>query len=115
MNEQSGANAPAPPNGPGAAAVLAAGIGGFALGACALAGDAFSGIAHALTFSKPTGPLSGVTDVAIAVWLVSWILLSRRWARRNVHLGRINLITSVLLVLGLLLTFPPFMDLLQGK
>jgi len=103
------------PAGSGAAAVLSAAIGFFTLGALALAADAFSSLARVLTFWNPTGPLSGVTDIAMVVWLVSWFALSRRWARSDPNLRRINLAAAVLFVAGLLLTFPPSMDLLQGK
>ncbi|AHI68188.1 hypothetical protein BTL_4538 [Burkholderia thailandensis H0587] len=109
------ASSNAPPNGPAAAAILAAGIGCFAVGLFALAGDAFSSIAHFFTFYTPTGPLSGVTTSAIVVWLLSWAVLSRRWNAISVALGRVSTIAFVLLALGILLTFPPFMDLLQGK
>jgi hypothetical protein len=102
-------------NGPGAAALVAAGIGCFALGVLALAGDASPGVAHALNFWNPTGPLSGVTDIAILVWLLTWFVFSRLWAVRNVRMVRVNLTAAALFILGLLLTFPPFMDLLQGK
>ena len=102
-------------NGPGAAAILAAGIGSGTLGVLALAADASPAISHALAFWPPSGDLSGVTTVAIAVWLVVWAGLSRRWATRDVDLVRVNIAAFVLLLIGLLLTFPPFMDLLQGK
>lgn len=105
----------APPNGPGAAALLSAAIGGFALGVLALAGDAFGGVARALNVWPPTGPLSGVTGLAIVIWLVAWFVLGRRWTRRNVQLHRINWIAVALFAGGVLLTFPPFMDLLQGR
>ncbi|KGR96180.1 hypothetical protein X946_1407 [Burkholderia sp. ABCPW 111] len=103
------------PNGPAAAAILAAGIGCFAVGLFALAGDAFRSVAHFFTFYTPTGPLSGVTTSAIVVWLLSWAALSRRWNAASVALGRVTTVAFVLLALGILLTFPPFMDLLQGK
>jgi hypothetical protein len=102
-------------NGTAAAALMASAIGACALGVFSLAGDAFTRVARALTFWSPTGPLSGVTFVAIVVWLVSWLALSRRWAKRDLDLRRINRIVATLFVVGLLLTFPPFMDLLQGK
>ncbi|HTW36973.1 MAG TPA: hypothetical protein VMD49_00210 [Steroidobacteraceae bacterium] len=104
-----------PPNGPGAAALLAAGLGGFVLGVCALAGDAFPRVARALNLWPPTGPLSGVTGVAIIVWLLAWLALGWRWSGRNVAMHRINWIAAALFIGGLLLTFPPFMDLLQGR
>nr|WP_253958983.1 hypothetical protein [Paraburkholderia fungorum] len=102
-------------NGPAAAAILAAGIGCFAVGLFALAGDAFTAFAHFFTFYKPTGPLSGVTTSAIVVWLLSWFALSRQWGARSVALGRVTTVAFLLLALAVLLTFPPFMDLLQGK
>jgi len=102
-------------NGPGAGAVLAASIGWFALGVLALAGDALPPVAHALTFWKPTGPLSGVTTGAILIWLLAWLLLARAWRGRNVGMGAIGVACAALVVGGLLLTFPPFMDFLQGK
>ena len=103
------------PNGPGAAAILAAGIGSLALGIFAFAGDASPPILHAFNFWNPTGPLSGVTSSSVVVWLIAWFGLSRRWRSVNVNLARINVAAFVMLIAGLLLTFPPFMDLLQGK
>lgn len=102
-------------NGPGAAAILAAALGCFALGAFALWGDASKAANAFFTFYKPTGGLSGVTDCAIAVWLVAWLGLDRLWKSRSVNLGRVSLIAFLLLLGGFLLTFPPFMDLVQGK
>ena len=102
-------------NGPGAAAILAAGIGCAAMGILAFAGDASDAIGKFLNFYNPTGTLSGVTTLAILAWLVSWFVLSRLWAHSNVAIARVNLSAFILLLVGFLLTFPPFMDLLQGK
>ncbi len=102
-------------NGPGAAAILAAGIGSLALGVFAFAGDALPTVKHTFDFWRPTGPLSGVTLTAIVVWLAAWFCLSRLWAARNVNLARVNAASFLMLIAGLLLTFPPFMDLLRGK
>jgi hypothetical protein len=103
------------PNGPAAAAILAAGIGCFAVGVLATLGDAFPAVAGFLSFYAPTGPLSGVTTTALVLWLAAWLVLARRWGRRDVAIGWINALSFVLLSLGALLTFPPAMDLLQGK
>jgi len=103
------------PNGPGAAAILAAGIGCGALGLLAFVGDASETLGRALNFYNPTGSLSGVTTLAILVWLGSWCILERTWRRREVAMHTINAISFALLAVGFLLTFPPFMDLLQGK
>ena len=103
------------PNGPGAAAILAAGAGSLALGLFALGGDAVPALRRAFSIWPPTGPLSGVTSAAILVWLAVWFGLSRLWGRRDVSLARVNTAAFLMLAGGLLLTFPPFMDLLQGK
>lgn len=103
------------PNGHAAAAILAAGIGCFALGVFALAGDASRTIARLFTLYRPTGPLSGVTSGAIVLWLLTWIVLTSRWGGKSVGMAKINWAAFTLLALGVLLSFPPFMDLLQGK
>ena len=99
------------PNGAGAAALLAAGIGAFMLAVFAIAGDHIAAFGKWMVFSKPTGPLSGVTTSAIVVWLVVWAILDTRWKRRPVALGRVVAVSLVLLALSLLLTFPPIADL----
>jgi len=99
------------PNGPGAAAVLSAGIGSFAMATLAMAADKLPAIKNLLVFYKPTGPLSGVTTVAVLVWLAAWLILDRRWRARTVALERVSAVALVLLGLSLLLTFPPVADL----
>jgi hypothetical protein len=103
------------PNGPGAAAILAAGIGCALVGILALAGDASDRIGKLLNIYNPVGTLSGVTTLAIIVWLVSWFILNQRWRAKTVDLAKINVVAFIGLAIGLLLTFPPFMDFLQGK
>jgi hypothetical protein len=103
------------PNGPGAAAILAAGIGCAAVGILSFAGDASDAIGRLLNFYNPTGTLSGVTTVAIIVWLVAWFALQRLWQTQTVVMVKVSVAAFALLAAGFLLTFPPFMDLLQGK
>jgi hypothetical protein len=102
-------------NGPGGSAILAAGIGAFFLGLFSILGDAFQFFHNFFIFYNPTGPLSGVTTSAIIIWLGAWYVLSKRWEHKTLNMATINRGAFVLLALGLLLTFPPFMDLLQGK
>lgn len=99
------------PNGFGAAAILAASIGCLALGILTVAGDASKSFARHIILYHPTGPLSGVTTIAIAIWLLAWALLSRRWKSHNVPLRPILTVSFILLALSLLLTFPPVIDL----
>lgn len=100
------------PNGPGAAAVLAAGIGCCSVGLVSIVTDKVRPLAKVLTFYGPTGPLSGVSTLSILVWLAAWGLLYYFWSRRNVELRRWVTVSVVLLAVGILLTFPPLADVL---
>lgn len=99
------------PNGPGAAAILAAGLGCFSVGIFAILADVFPAFKQFTVFYRPTGPLSGVTTLAIVLWLFVWAILNYRWKRKSVNLSRVSLAALVLLALSLLLTFPPIADL----
>src|SRR6266568_4048248 len=90
-------------NGPGAAAILSAGIGCAAVGILALAGDASEAIGKLLNFYNPAGTLSGVTTLAIIIWLVAWYVLNRLWQAKTVPMVRINVVAFVLLAVGFLL------------
>lgn len=103
---------PAMPNGSGAAAILAAGIGSFALSVLAIAGDRSVLVKGILVFYKPTGVLSGVCTTAILIWLLAWGILEGRWRKRTVAAGRVIAVALALLGLSLLLTFPPIADLI---
>jgi len=98
------------PNGSGAAAILAAGVGSFALAVLAIAGDKSASVKAWLVFYKPTGPLSGVTTLALIIWILTWGILEGRWRKRTVA-ARTSFIALALLGLSLLLTFPPIVDL----
>ena len=99
------------PNGPGAAAVLAAAVGAFALAVLAVAADHIGGLRGLMLFYKPTGPLSGVTTSAMVIWLALWAVLEMRWRKKTVAVRPIGAASLVLLGLALLLTFPPVGDL----
>ena len=104
-----------PANGPVAAAVLACGLGCFLLGVLAVAADGSKRFASALNFHNPTGPLSGVTTVAIALWLLCWAVLANRWKNKQTAFAKVSGFAFLFLALGLLLTFPPVGDLLLGR
>lgn len=101
--------------GPVAAAVLSAGAGCTVLGILSVLGDASKSIGRLLTFYWPSGQLSGVTTVAILFWLALWFILAKLWRTQTPSMAKVHITALVLLALGVLLTFPPFADLLQGK
>ena len=111
QNSTASPDTPALTNGSGAAAILAAGVGTFALAVLACAGDKSAAVKNILIFYKPTGPLSGVTTTAILIWLLTWGILGWRWRNTTVAAGRITAVALALLGLSLLLTSPPVVDL----
>ena len=98
-------------NGSGAAAIFSAGLGCFVLAVLAILGDKSALIHSRLVFYEPAGPLSGVTTVALLVWLVFWVALEWRWRKKIVAAARICAVGLALLGLSLILTFPPVTDL----
>jgi hypothetical protein len=95
-------------NGLASAALLAGGIGAFAVGLMTVLVEASPAIKTAFTFLKPVGPLSGKTTVAVLIWLVAWAVLGNMWKDKDVAFDKIATTAFVFLALGLLFTFPPF-------
>ncbi len=98
------------PNGPVAAALLAGGIGCAVLGVLTFANlvnptNAFS---TWLNWYKPVGALAGKTSLATIAFLLAWAILGLLWRRKEMHFGRIAVISFILLAVGLIGTFPPF-------
>ena len=94
--------------GPVAAAVLASGIGAFALGLLTTLSEASTGIHDFLEFSDDVGPLSGKTILAVTAYFGSWAVLQAVWRRQNPALRPILIATAVLVGLGIVGTFPTF-------
>jgi hypothetical protein len=95
------------------AAFIASGIGTFVLGLAVIVTEmkAGVGIKNALNFLNPVGPLSGKTTVSVIAFIVGWVALHFAFKNRGIKLTTSFAITIVLIVLGLLMTFPPFFDL----
>lgn len=102
---QAGAGRAAVANGAAMAAVLAAGIGAFAMGIFVIANEA--GLFTAPSLYGPSGGLSGRSTFAVVVWLVAWGFLHGRWRGRDVNVGRVLSWTLALAALAVVLTFPP--------
>ena len=102
----------APVNGPVAAAVLSCGFGCFILGTLAVATDGSRHLAAMLNFYNPAGTLSGVTTVAVVLWLIICTVLAARWKAKTLAFGKVTAIAFLFLGLGLMLTFPPIGELI---
>ena len=89
------------------ASMIASGIGSLVLGIAIVLAEVNAGIKTFLTWNSGVGPLSGKTGVAVLAFLASWGVLHYVFQRNPLTLMRSFVVTIVLLVLGLLLTFPP--------
>lgn len=99
------------PDGPVAAAIIAAGVGAFSLGLLTTLAEASAGIKDFLNFYDPVGPLSGKTTLTVGVWLVCWGILHPMLRRSSVKLATALTIGVVFMILGILGTFPPFFEI----
>jgi hypothetical protein len=97
-----------PPSGPAAALILAGGIAVFCMGLVTTLGEASTGIADALQWNDRVGSLSGKTLITVSVFALAWAGLTALWRRANPPLRSITIASAVLIVLGLIGTFPTF-------
>ncbi len=97
-----------PPSGPAAALILAGGIAVFCMGLVTTLGEASTGIADGLQWNDRVGPLSGKTLITVIVFALAWAALTGVWRRANPPLRSITIASTVLIVLGLVGTFPTF-------
>ena len=97
-----------PPSGPAAALILAGGLAVFCMGLVTTLGEASTGIADALQWNDRVGPLSGKTLITVIVFAVAWALLTALWWRANPPLRSVTIVSAVLILLGLVGTFPTF-------
>jgi hypothetical protein len=98
------------PDGPGSAAVIAAGIGIFVLGLFTLLSEVSEGIhvfLEDLDFGEGVGPLAGKTILATAAFFVSWAILGSIWRHKDTDIKQSFWVGLALGILGAILTFPP--------
>jgi hypothetical protein len=96
------------PEGPISAAIIAGGIGALALGILTTLAEANETIKGWLELSASAGPLSGKTTFAVVIWLVAWAALHTTMRQTRYETRRAFAIAVVLVVLGVIGTFPTF-------
>lgn len=96
-------------NGSAMAAFLGGGIGAFLLGLVVFLSE--TGAVSLPVLYAPAGGLSTRVAVAVALWLVAWGILHSRWKNREMVPGPVHKAAIVLIALGILGTFPPFLGL----
>jgi hypothetical protein len=97
-------------NGQPLAAVVAASIGTFALGALTTLNEMSTAVHDFLDLYAPVGPLSGKTLVAVAVWALAWIVLGLMWRGKEIDFRKAVIVSAVLIGLGLVGTYPSFFE-----
>jgi hypothetical protein len=112
--EIAGIEYPDKPEGPIAAAILAAGVGGLALGVVTTLVEASTSVKDALNWSNPVGPLSGKTILTVLVWLAAWAVLHVVYRRKPYETRRALTIALILIGLGIVGTFPTFFQAFGG-
>jgi hypothetical protein len=60
----------------------------------------------------PAGGVSGRTTLAMVLWLITWSVLHARWKAREIDPGRVLAMTLILVIAGVIGTFPPVWGLL---
>lgn len=103
------------PDGPAAAAVLAAAVGTFATGVLTALTPASECLRNFLNWYKPAGPLSGKTAGGVLVWLAVWLILHFEWRNKHINLRPVYVASLALIGLAWLLTFPPVVELFRAE
>ena len=93
-----------------AAALIAVGIGVLTLGIVTSAAEAALGFKDWLRWDDSVGPLSGKSSVALIAWAASWPMLHAVLFRRDGLLPLALVISGILILLGLIGTFPPVFE-----
>lgn len=97
-------------DGPGAAVIVAAGIGVFVLGLLTVLSEVSEGLHDFLgemAFDQGVGPLAGKTTLASLAFFISWGLLGLMWKDKDPDIKRMFWIGLGLGLLGAIMTFPP--------
>ncbi len=102
------------PNGPVAAAVLAAGLGSLFMGLITLLSEISEEFAGSLRLVGPVGPLSGKVTYTMVFYALVWIVLAVIWNKKNVKIETIFTVAIGLMIVGVLLTLPPVWGLFGG-
>lgn len=94
-------------DGPPAASLIAAGIGAVTLGLFTTLAEASTGIKDFLQWNDRVGPLSGKTILAAIAYFASFLILGFASRGKTFALRSVLIAAGVLVLLGVLLTFPP--------
>ena len=95
------------PDGPVAAAIIAGGIGAFALGFFTILAEVSASFKTLTTLNEGVGGLSGKAVFTVIAWLVAWAALHLALRAKSFDVGKATLIALVLIAVGVVTTIPP--------
>jgi fluoride ion exporter CrcB/FEX len=99
------------PNGPAAAALLAAAFGSLVMGILTTWAEAYTGFADKINLQHRVGPLSGKVTFAGLAFVIAWVALSLVLWKRNLPWTPVAIVAAALIGGGFTGTFPKFFDL----
>ena len=94
------------PEGPVAAAILAGGIGVFAMGFSTILTEMSAGFKTLMTLDAGVGALSGKAVFMVLVWLASWAGLHFALRTKTFGIPRAMVIALILIAVGVVTTIP---------
>jgi hypothetical protein len=102
------------PNGPAAAALLAAAFGSLVMGILTTWAAAYTGFADKINLQHRVGPLSGKVTFAGLAFVIAWGVLTAALWKRNLPWTPVAIVAGALIVGGFTGTFPKFFDLFEA-
>jgi hypothetical protein len=97
------------------AAFIASGMGSAVLGIATTLAEVSEPLRSHLFWFGRGGPLAGETSLAVIVFFVSWAALTVTLRRYPIRLKTAFVAAIVLVLVGLLLTFPPVFRLIAQR
>lgn len=94
-------------DGPVAAAIIAGGVGAFALGLFTILSEASASFKTFVTLNDGVGSLSGKAVFTVVAWLVAWAVLHVALRTKSMDAMKATLIALVLVAVGVVATIPP--------
>jgi hypothetical protein len=101
------------PDGPAAAAMIAAGAGILFLGFFTAGAEKWASLKNFLADfqgSQGVGPLAGKTTMGIILWLLAWGVLAFLWKGKEVDVKKAFRIGLILGIIGAILMYPPVFE-----
>lgn len=93
------------------AALISAGFGTATMGIIQFIAELIEPFNDALALNKALGPYSGKYLIAYGAWLLSWAILYPIAGANKIRVKVALTITVILIVIGAILLFPPFISL----